>query len=311
MDQTESDAAGGRRARTIIRWGLYPFSWAVLLTGFHVIMTGVADPRAIWGMSAGFLGFLYLLIEWRFPYEHRWAMSLSSFLADLRFAAINSVFVAGLSAFLALFAITISGELSGPAHDWPMALQVAAALLIFEAVNYSVHRAMHELPGPVGRFLWRSHAAHHLPPRLYVIMHAVFHPVNGIIIQAFAIILPIWLMGYSQQATAMFLMINGMHGLISHFNVDVRMGWANRLFVGPELHRYHHSADIAESKNYGATLSIYDQLFGTFVYRPGTPPRKLGVAPDQGFPPYERTLAVLALPFRRARAAFTASSPSG
>lgn len=311
MNQTETGAVFRRRAGAIVRWGLYPFSWAVLLAGFHVISIGMADPRTVWGVSAGFLGAFYLVIEWRFPYERRWAMSLPSFLADLRFAAINTVFVAGLSAFLALFAITISGELNGPAHDWPIPLQLASALLIFEAVNYAVHRAMHELPGPVGRFLWRSHAAHHLPPRLYVIMHAVFHPVNGIVIQAFAIILPIWLMGYSQQATAMFLMINGMHGLISHFNVDVRMGWANRLFVGPELHRYHHSADVAESKNYGATLSIYDQLFGTFVYRPGTPPRELGVGPDQGFPPYERTLAVLVLPFLRARGELTANSPSG
>ena len=97
----------------------------------------------------------------------------------------------------------------------------------------------------------------------------------------------------------MFLMINGMHGLISHFNVDIRMGVANYLFVGPELHRYHHSANVDESKNYGATLSIFDQLFGTFVYNPGKAPKELGVDPATGLPAYERFFAVLKLPFSR------------
>ena len=75
------------------------------------------------------------------------------------------------------------------------------------------------------------------------------------------------------------------------------MGWFNYIFVGTELHRYHHSAEINESKNYGATLSIYDQLFGTFVYHPGRPPAQLGVAEPSGFPDYDQTLAVLKLPF--------------
>jgi sterol desaturase/sphingolipid hydroxylase (fatty acid hydroxylase superfamily) len=286
--------------RALVRYGLYPFSWAVVLFAFHMIWTSGIEPRRIWGAAAGFLAALYLLIEWLVPYEKRWAMSWRSFLADFRFALINTLFVAGLSAGLALFTIGISGDLSGPARHWPPLAQLVSCLLIFEAVNYSLHRAMHEANGRFGKLLWSVHAAHHLPPRLYLVMHAVFHPLNGIIIQGLAIILPIWLMGYDQKIVTMFLIINGMHGLISHFNVDVRMGWLNYLFVGPELHRYHHSARVDEAKNYGATLSVFDWLFGTFVYRPGTPPKDLGVDPASGLPPYERTWAVLKLPLASA-----------
>lgn len=285
--------------RAIIRWGLYPFSWMVVLLAFHLIFTSAIDPRTIWGTVAGSLALIYLVIEFLFPYERRWSMTLRSLMADLKFIVLNTAVVAGLSALLAVFTITLSGDLQGPAKNWPIALQLVVCLLIFEAMNYAIHRAMHEAPGRLGRLLWKTHAAHHLPPRLYLIMHAVFHPLNGIIIQAFAIIMPVWLMGYSQEAVVMFLIINGMHGLISHFNVDVRMGWMNYIFVGPELHRYHHSADVNEAKNYGATLSIYDQLFGTFVYHPGVPPRELGVDPNTGLPPYERYFEVLAMPFRR------------
>lgn len=289
-----------RRARLAVRYGLYPLSWALVLGGFHLIWTTDIDPRTIWMASSGTLVPLYLLVEWLLPYERRWSMTWCSLLADLRFAVVSGAGLALTSAFLALFTITMSGELSGPARGWHPAVQLVLCLLIFEGVNYTLHRAMHELPGRFGRFLWNVHLAHHLPPRLYVMMHAVFHPLNGIIIQPLAIILPVWLMGYDPRIVTMFLMINGMHGAISHFNVDIRAGWMNHLFVGPELHRYHHSADPKEGKNYGATLSLYDRMFGTFIYRPGVPPRELGVDTSVVAPPYEQTLAVLALPFRKA-----------
>lgn len=283
--------------RVLARYGLYPLSWAIEIFGIYLIWTTPIDPRMIWGVAGGVLAIIYLLLEWLVPYEKRWSMSWRSFLADLRFALVNGGFIAGFSAVLGYFTITISGNLSGPASLLHPALQLLLCLLIFEAVNYTMHRAMHEMRGTFGKFLWSTHAAHHLPPRLYVIMHAVFHPLNGILIQGLAIVLPIWLMGYDQKVVAMFLMINGLHGLISHFNVDVRMGWLNYIFVGPELHRYHHSADVNEAKNYGNTLSIYDWMFGTFVYRPGVPPAELGVSAAAGMPAYERTFKVLALPF--------------
>lgn len=286
------------RLRALVRYGLYPVSWAVVLAGFHLIWSTAIPPGLTWGATSGSLVALYLLIEWRLPYERRWMMSWRSLLADLRFAVVNSAGLWSVKAALGLFAITLAGTRPGPARDWPPALQLIASLLIFEAINYAMHRAMHEAPGPLGRFLWRIHVAHHLPPRLYVMMHAVFHPINGVLIQTLAIILPVWLMGYDVRVVAMFLMINGMHGAISHFNADIRAGWLNYLFVGPELHRYHHSASIAEGKNYGATLAIYDVLLGTFVYRPGLPPAELGVADAASYPRYERTLEVLALPFR-------------
>jgi sterol desaturase/sphingolipid hydroxylase (fatty acid hydroxylase superfamily) len=298
MELAMQEAARRGAARSLVRWGLYPFSWAVTLCGFWLIINTAIDPRQVWMINGGFLAALYLLIEWQFPYERRWAMSFRSFLADLRFLIVNGAFMAAVTAALGYLTITISGDLSGPARDWPLAWQVVSSLLIFEAINYALHRAMHELRGPLGRFLWLSHAAHHLPPRLYLIMHAVFHPINALFVQVLAIVLPIWLMGYDQKAVTMFLMINGMHGLISHFNVDARMGWLNYIFVGPETHRYHHSADIREARNYGNTLTVYDLLFGTFVYRSGIPPAELGVDKRAGLPAYEHTLAVLALPFR-------------
>lgn len=285
--------------RTMIRWGLYPFSWVIVLTGIYLVWNDIYPNQSAWGAVVGTLFVTYLVIERLAPYENRWSMTWGSFLADLRFMILNGFILAAVSAGLALFAISLSAVSSGPARDWPFWFQMLSIFLVFEAFNYSIHRAMHEAKGAFGRFLWLTHAAHHLPPRLYILMHAVGHPINAIITQVVAIILPIWLMGYDQNVVTFFLMINSMHGLISHFNVDVRMGWMNYVFVGPELHRYHHSANVDEAKNYGATLTLYDQLFGTFVYRPGAAPEELGVDEKEGLPAYERTLEVIKLPFIR------------
>lgn len=284
--------------RLFVRWWLYPFLWAIKLATFYVLWVSEAPPENLSSISSAFVLILCFLLELRYPYEKRWSMTWRSLWSDIKFVIPNGLTLYALGIMLAYFAIKASDDLSGPARDWPLALQLVACLLIYEGLNYAIHRAMHELPGKFGGWLWKVHAAHHLPPRLYLVMHAVFHPINAIIIRALVIVVPIWAMGYDQRVIAMFGMIMSLHGIISHFNVDMRMGWANYLFVGPELHRYHHSARPEECKNYGATLSIFDQLFGTFVYRPGVPPRDLGVMPESGLPDYDRTGAVLSLPFR-------------
>lgn len=283
--------------RIAIRWGLYPLSWLLLCGVAFLLLSGVVDADSAWMINAAILAPLYFLIEWRFPYQRRWAMTLQSFFSDIKYVVVNSSFIALVSSALAVFTISLSGRHDGVASSWPLPMQLIVCFLVFEAINYSLHRAMHECGGRAGKMLWRIHAAHHLPPRLYILMHAVFHPLNSLLIQPLAIIIPVWAMGYSQETVALFLMIMGMHGLISHFNVDVRMGWLNYVFIGPELHRYHHSANVAEAKNYGATLSLYDQLCGTFVYRPGVAPDELGVSASAALPDYRHTMQVLRLPF--------------
>jgi len=287
------------KLRALVRWGLYPASWLVVLVAASMMLSDRVDEKTAWTLSMAVLFPVFAVVEWRLPYQARWAMTFPSFVSDMKYLVVNSAFMSVVSAGLALFTISLSGNTEGMASTWPLPLQLIACMLIFEAINYILHRTMHEARGQVGKTLWRIHAVHHLPPRLYVLMHAVFHPLNSLIIQPIALIFPVWIMGYSQDTVTLFLMIMGMHGLLSHFNVDIRMGWANRVFVGPELHRYHHSADVSEAKNYGGLLSVYDQLFGTFVYTPGTPPEHLGVDAASNMPPYDQTLEVLRLPFNR------------
>lgn len=285
--------------RRLVRRGLYPASWAWIVFALYQLLQMDIDKRPAWIAITLPLLLVYLVMELTLPMERRWSMTWRNLPADIAYIVLSGGSVALLAAAFAMVSITISGQADGPARDWPLWLQAPVLFLVFEFVNYHIHRAMHELRGPVGGLLWRIHAAHHLPRGLYLLMHAVSHPLNAVMIQGAAIILPIWIMGYRPEAVLVFLVVNAFHGIISHFNVDLRMGPANYLFVGPELHRYHHSAEMSEAQNYGATLSVWDQVFGTFVYRPGEVPRDLGTDPKAALPAYNRMLSVLALPFRR------------
>jgi len=107
----------------------------------------------------------------------------------------------------------------------------------------------------------------------------------------------LYLLGANAETLLLANIIVTLQGLVSHCNLDLRAGWFNYLFVGTELHRYHHSANLAESKNYAATLSLLDLAFGTFYYRPGRVPERLGVLDPGAYPDSNELWKVMKLPF--------------
>jgi sterol desaturase/sphingolipid hydroxylase (fatty acid hydroxylase superfamily) len=125
----------------------------------------------------------------------------------------------------------------------------------------------------------------------------VGHPLNSAYVRVILMLPPIAL-GFSQEAIFAASVLTGFQGLVSHFNVDIRAGCLNRLFMGTELHRYHHSADPKEGKNYAAVVTLWDQLFGTYDHHPGAQPRALGVHDRSAYPQNEQWGALMAIPFK-------------
>jgi sterol desaturase/sphingolipid hydroxylase (fatty acid hydroxylase superfamily) len=161
-----------------------------------------------------------------------------------------------------------------------------------------VHRTSHEARGPLGRWLWKTHVLHHLPERVYVFMHAVGHPINGAYVR-FILMIPAVALGLSPEGVFAAAVLNGFQGLVSHFNVDIRAGWLNRVFMGTELHRYHHSIVVSEAKNFAAVTTLWDQLFGTFEYYPDSVPKQLGIADREFYPSDRQWKLLMAIPFTR------------
>ena len=285
--------------RYFIRHYLYPLLllWVVIWTTW-----GFFNPQQLQFallMKSATMVPLLMWLEWRYPLSPNWGMTWQ-FLTrrDLVFIAVNGLTFAAINYGLVFIAIDISASNSGPLTGQPIILQLVIALLVFETLQYSVHRLMHSDNTPFSRFLWRSHAIHHLPQQLYVIMHAVFHPVNAVIVRLGVQVLPLWLLGYEPMVVFIMGSIIGLHGLISHLNLDLRLGRMNYVFVGPELHRFHHSAKAAEAVNFAAALSFFDLLFGTFRYTPDEQPKSLGLRVEDGYPQQVDPIRALVFPFK-------------
>jgi sterol desaturase/sphingolipid hydroxylase (fatty acid hydroxylase superfamily) len=251
------------------------------------------------GAIIGTTALALILLEAIFPAKPEWRITLRSFLRDAKYIASGVATGAAASALGAMLAVHVAGAGLGPVADLPLYIAVPLAILVFDFVQYWVHRWMHEPSWPLGGLMWRIHAAHHLPDRVYVLMHPAGHPLNDLIVRQAINIGLIKLIGFNADAVFLFSIVTATGGLFSHFNLDVRAGLMNYFFVSTELHRFHHSAAPDESGNYGVVTPFWDLLFGTFVYRPGVLPARLGVEEPALYPRSEQYWKVFLMPFRR------------
>jgi sterol desaturase/sphingolipid hydroxylase (fatty acid hydroxylase superfamily) len=189
--------------------------------------------------------------------------------------AVNGGMVTALKFGLGWLALDLSRLNTGLVTGMPVIFEFLAVVLTFEFFQYWYHRLSHDGRGPVGRWLWTQHVAHHLPEKVYLLTHSVGHPLNFAI--SLAIVqLPLVTLGARPETLFLFNALMGLQGLISHFNVDIKAGPLNYLQVGTELHRFHHSANLDEAKNFGVLTPFWDLVFGTFRYNPRRLPDALG-----------------------------------
>jgi sterol desaturase/sphingolipid hydroxylase (fatty acid hydroxylase superfamily) len=155
----------------------------------------------------------------------------------------------------------LNQRLSGPV------LGLIATFLVFSLQSWAVHLAMHKLP-----VLWRVHRVHHTDVHLDISTTVRFHPVEFIIQMPISAAVVLAL-GAPPAAVILYGIFDALVNAFSHANLRLpaRVDRALALFiVTPHLHRVHHSPVRPETdSNFGATLPLWDRLFGT--YRAKTP----------------------------------------
>lgn len=211
----------------------------------------------------------FFVFEQLMPYRQKWNQPAGDIANDMLSATIaygilprllGPVYTAALAGVTAWLAVQAGGQLWP--HDWPMWAQLALLLLAGDAGRYWGHRLAHEIP-----VLWRFHAVHHSATRLWFFNGMRQHPVDKVWFMASELLFPI-LLGASGEVLSLYLITTAVCGYFQHTNMDVKLGPFYYLFNVVELHRWHHSKDIAESdNNYGNNLIVYDRLFGT-CYHP-------------------------------------------
>lgn len=279
------------------RYALYPLLLAATLALFAASQWRHWNLATVFAWLAGTRFVLLIGSEFLFPARPEWRMSWASFRRDLKYIAVNGGLSAALKFGGGWLAIDLSRFNTGLVHGLPAVAEFAVVLLGFEFFQYWFHRLSHEARGPLGRWLWKVHAGHHLPDEVYLLMHPVGHPLN-LLLSLALVQLPLVTLGARPEVVFLFNALMGLQGLVSHLNVDLRAGPLNYVLVGTELHRFHHSADPAEAMNYGVLTPFWDLVFGTFRHAPGRLPERLGVFDPAGYPPSTRIGRVLAMPFR-------------
>ncbi len=146
---------------------------------------------------------------------------------------------------------------------WP---SFVAAFLLLDFLNYATHRCQHAVP-----FLWRFHALHHSDPDVDVTTSVRHHPIEYLMAAGFywlavlAFDIPVFVV--LSHALAVFAAAAVTHG-------NTRLpGWLERLLqpvvITLDLHLVHHSVSLDEANaNFGAVLSVWDRLFGTYARLP-------------------------------------------
>lgn len=262
--------------------------------------------REGWNREALVVGMLVLTLvyltalERLIPLEPDWQVRREDAWPDIAHLVLVNAFsgvgaVAALS--LTLWIQKAAGLESSFWRDVPIAVQAVAAMMVGEFLPYWYHRFSHASPG----FFWRVHSIHHLTPRLNSLKGSWMHPLNTFV-NAFTKLVPILLLGFSEETLVTVSVFSLVIGYMSHANVDARTGFLDYLIATPHVHHFHHSLRPEEARNYGTNVLIWDLLFGTYYNARGRV-GEVGVhaAPGSAYPALHGVAHQMRYPFERRR----------
>lgn len=156
-------------------------------------------------------------------------------------------------------------------------MQVVAVVFVLDFIFYVTHRLKHRW-----RWWWRLHETHHSSQDLDWFSSVRFHPLERLLDRTLYLF-PLMILGVSEEALLILAAADALIGSFGHANLNWRIGPLIYVFVGPEMHRWHHVLDPERREcNYGNILSIFDWVFGT-AYIARDNPETFGLA-DKKYP---------------------------
>ncbi len=129
--------------------------------------------------------------------------------------------------------------------------------------GWLVHVTEHTVP-----FLWRFHVIHHADNNVDVTTGLRHHPGESLLRGLF-FFMGILLSGAPMYGVMIFQTILIIATAFTHANISLPKRFDSALsyvLVSPNMHKvHHHWKQPYTDSNYGAILSIWDRLFGTFI----------------------------------------------
>jgi sterol desaturase/sphingolipid hydroxylase (fatty acid hydroxylase superfamily) len=151
----------------------------------------------------------------------------------------------------------------------PMSLWLYSliGLLLLDLIGaYLVHLIEHKV-----KFLWRFHLIHHTDTWVDTTSANRHHPGESIIRFIFTT-LGIFIVGAPMWMVFMYQTLSVVSTQFTHANISMpkKLDYFFSYFiVSPNMHKVHHHFTLPYTdSNYGNIFSIWDRLFGTFMYLP-------------------------------------------
>lgn len=181
-------------------------------------------------------------------------------------------------------------EAKGPFGQLPFIEKILIYLIASDFCLYWLHRAFHH------PLLWRYHSIHHSERQVEWTTAYRFHPIN----LAFSPILIDVLflhLGITPDVLIFLRPFDAAYSFFVHANLNWTLGPFKFLLATPVFHRWHHTHNQEIfSKNFSATFTIWDQIFGTFYLPAKKFPKDYGVN-EAHYP--DTFTAQLIYPFRK------------
>lgn len=181
--------------------------------------------------------------------------------------------------------------------ELPPWLELLLAIVVLDlTAQYAAHWLLHQV-----KWMWRFHVVHHSDTKVDATTGTRLHPGDFALRETIALAALI-LTGAPLAFYVVYRVTTTFFTFLTHANVSPPR-WLDAtlsfVFVTPNMHKFHHHIERPwTDSNYGGILSIWDRLFGTFVY--GDPLQvRYGIDVDD--PAHDEDVGYqFKLPFRRA-----------
>ncbi|MGA9115777.1 MAG: sterol desaturase family protein [Bacteroidota bacterium] len=203
---------------------------------------------------------VFILLERIRPYNPGQKVLREGFFDDLALYTIAQSYILGI--FIFSFLIRNVDDWTGLSRmrlleGWPLWGQLLLFLVTHDLYIYWMHRLQHG-----NRFLWRLHEAHHSPRTVDWLSGSRSHALEILINQTVEF-MPIVLLGASPEVIPLKGVVSAVWGMYIHSNLDIRSGALQKVFNGPEMHRWHHTTGKGRNRNFATKLAVWDWMFGT------------------------------------------------
>ncbi|MEX2232198.1 MAG: sterol desaturase family protein [Cyclobacteriaceae bacterium] len=149
--------------------------------------------------------------------------------------------------------------------DLPVWAELIIAILIFELMaQYTVHYLLHRV-----KWMWKFHMIHHSDTHLDATSGTRHHPGDFAMRELFALGAVI-ITGAPVAYYFLYRICTVFFTYITHANI-ICPRWIDKplsyIFITPNMHKFHHHYQRPwTDTNFGNIFSIWDRVFGTFVY---------------------------------------------